>query len=258
MVLGKWLLARLSGSSAQGANDTELFMEILEERDNRVYRSVFGSPYRNAIARVTPQLLADAVPSVDERWTNAGVYVFEPSSLRPVWTYVTAGLSTPWDVQERAALPRAPEEATSGVGVELVMQLPELNDWAIGLLNKLMLYQLAVADGLMKGERLDVAQRVPLLGIGCIPRDSNVQAIAVGFPMDVPKSFVLPSGRVRFLQLVGITRDEYAWSIPRGVESLIDALSTSHRLVTVLERPTLSIAVGSKLPDELARHFPRE
>jgi hypothetical protein len=136
-----------------------------------------------------------------------------------------------------------------------MIQLPEFNDWAIGLLNKLMVYQLAVAEGLMSGERLEVAQRVPLMGLRCVPENSSIQAIVVGRPDAVTKSFVLESGRVTFLQLVGITQAEYAWSIAYGVELLLDAMSSSYQLVTVLDRSSLSIAAGSKLPDEQARHF---
>jgi hypothetical protein len=245
--LRKWL--------SPSESDREIFLGIVKERDDQNYTAIFGKPYRSAIATVTPELLGAILPSFDPSWAHAGVYVFEPSPEMRFWTYVTAGLSTPWHLTDASDLPSDRSEARSGLGFELLLRTTEFDDWAIGLLNRLIAYQLGVAEGLVNGSTIAVDQRIPLQGLGCVRAGSSVEAIVVAEPRDVAPSFTLRSGAVSLLQIIGITREEYAWSVENGVEALVQALAIDQHLVTVFDRQSISATRGAVLPDSLQRHF---
>jgi hypothetical protein len=245
--LRKWL--------SPNESDREIFLGIIKERDDQNYSAIFGKPYRSAIATVTPELLGAILPSFNPSWAHAGVYVFEPSPGMPFWTYVTAGLSTPWHLTGVSDLPSDRSEARSGLGFELLLRTTEFDDWAIGLLNRLIAYQLGVTEGLLNGSIIAVNQRIPLQGLCCVQAGSSVEAIVITEPRDLASSFTLRSGAVSLLQIIGVTREEYAWSVEHGVEALVEALSIDQHLVTAFNRPSIPAAQRTVLPESLRRHF---
>src|SRR6202012_3371390 len=127
---------------------------------------------------------------------------------RPHWTYLTAGLSTPWQLTTASELPTQPARAVSGVGIELMLRTPIFDDWAISVLNRFMIYELGVSAGLIGGKLLSFGTRVPLKPIGC-KSSSQIEAVITCPPGDLAAAFELRSGRVELIQLVGITAREY-------------------------------------------------
>jgi hypothetical protein len=244
----------LSSRSSSSDVDSRFFRAILEQRDQGTYEQIFGRPFRNAIATVAPELLAETVPSFNPSWVHAGVYSFEPSAERNYWVYVSAGLSTPWGISGESALPRNPADTPSGIGFELVVRTPQFNDWAINLLSRLMVYQLGVASSLIDGRRISLGERLPLRPLG-IESPGSIQAVVTGAPDDLMPSFVLRSGRVDLIQLVGVTAQEYAWSVDHGVQTLFDIMGQQSQWVTHFDRESIEEARGASLSPSLRRYF---
>ena len=168
---------------------------------------------------------------------------------------MTAGLSTPWHLNGVADLPPHPFETKSGLGFELLLRTTEFSDWAISLLNRLMVYQLGTFEGRVVGSVIASGQRIPLLGLGCVPVGSSIEAVAIGVPRDIEPAFTLRTGTVDLLQVVGITREEYAWSVENGVEALVEALSVDNHLLTIFQRGSIPAARESAIPAGLRQHF---
>jgi hypothetical protein len=245
------LLNRTESAAERG--DSAFFAEIIEHRE-RLYRQWLGAPFKNAIATVSPDLLASALPSFDPSWSHAGVYVFPATAERNHWTYLTAGLSTPRQAAEDSALPANPSQAASGVGIELMFRTQVFDDWAISILNRLMVYELGVSAGLIRGEPLSFGTRVPLKPVGC-ESSSQIEAVVTCAPGDMSATFELRSGRVELIQLVGITAREYAWSIHHGVDALLAVLGQPRHWVTDFGRDSLPQTAGAELPLNMRKHF---
>lgn len=241
------------GEPSPGQDNPSFFAEIIESRES-LYRHWFGAPFKNAIATVSLELLASALPSFDPNWAHAGVYVFPATSERHYWTYLSAGLSTPWQLGEASELPADPSQAPSGVGIELMFRTQTFDDLAISILNRLMIYELGVSAGLISGKPLSFGTRVPLKPAGC-ESSSQIEAVITCPPGDMGATFDLRSGRVELIQLVGITAREYAWSIDHGVEALLAVLGHPRHWVTDLERDSLPQTTGAELPLNMRKNF---
>jgi hypothetical protein len=220
-------LRRLLGAESKALPD------MLAERDE-LYSRLFGPPYRGAIATPTAELLERMLPEHYPWWLHNGVYAFEPTPSRPCWTFVTAGLSTPWEVEDED---------------------PTFDEWAPSLLNKVMAYQLGASEGLIKGRRIRAGERIPLAWLGARPTGSAIVAVATAELRDPAPSVTLLTGTVSFLQLVGITAEEYAWSVERNVEALIAALAADPLLTTRIDRTTLPPMAGTPVPEDLRKRL---
>jgi hypothetical protein len=226
-----------------------------KDRDTRLH-ACFGTPYRGQIATPSIEFLGRFFRLVDPCWTNNGVYAYEPTPERTSWVLVTAGLSTPWDIDDVGSLPASPEEVPSGLGMEVVLEVDDLDHWAINVLNGLMAYQIAVSIGDLEGRRLEPHDRIPLKGMGLLPGgESMIQAVATTKPVRFPHRVVCASGSVDLLQIIGITRREYAWSIEHGITELLVRHRAKWGEVTGLSREELPLSGDSDLPGDLERFF---
>lgn len=188
-----------------------LLEEAWEEREDVVYPKVFGDtgpglyPLTN---EVFEQL--DAT-SVDPRWLTHGVFQSPPIDTRNTWAYVTSGMSNPWESEE-------PQDY-SGFGVEFVIETEQEATWAINVLHTLMAYNLLLASGQM-GEPalLDYGDRIPF------SLSDDIAAMLIAPPFQLPESVDIQSGRVDFLQVVGITASELAFAKETSSEVLTDLL----------------------------------
>ncbi len=188
-----------------------LLEEAWEEREDVVYPKVFGDtgpglyPLTN---EVFEQL--DAT-SVDPRWLTHGVFQSPPNDARNTWAYVTSGMSNPWESEE-------PQDY-SGFGVEFVIETEQEATWAINVLHTLMAYNLLLASGQM-GEPalLDYGDRIPFA------LSDDITAMLIAPPFQLPESVDIQSGRVDFLQIVGITASELTFAKETSSEVLTDKL----------------------------------
>ena len=202
-------------------------MDALERvwmhREEVVYPGLFGTATRGIFV-LTAELFTNIFrqESVDPRWLTHGVHEYGPTPARSGWIYVTSGTSNPWELEpdEYASSER------SGIGTELVLEVPAQGDWAILALLRLLAFSLLLAHGRF-GERppLTFGHRVPLGG----PIDldtSELRNVLFARPPHYPASFELESGRVDLLHTVGLSDPELEFAEENDNEALIAALSS--------------------------------
>jgi hypothetical protein len=91
--------------------------------------------------------------------------------------------------------------------------------------------------------------------MGVALADSALGALVATIPDGEPTSFVMRSGHVDLLLLVGITAEEYAWSLEHGTDPLVAALRTAGLTTSDPARATMLPMRGTALPPHLAKHF---
>ena len=204
-----------------------LLEDAWEEREEVVYPEVFGDtgpgiyPLSNDVFE---QLDAQ---SVDPRWLTHGVFQSPPNDTRNTWVYVTSGMSNPWESDE-------PQDY-SGFGVEFVLETEQASTWAINVLHTLMAYNLMLASGQM-GEPglLDYGDRIP-----CALSD-DIAAMVIAPPFQLPEHIDIKSGRVDFLQIVGVTEAELTHAQETSSEALIELLiEETGGLITAKQRKSV-------------------
>lgn len=204
-----------------------LLEDAWEEREEVVYPEVFGDtgpgiyPLSNDVFE---QLDAQ---SVDPRWLTHGVFQSPPNDTRNTWVYVTSGMSNPWESDE-------PQDY-SGFGVEFVLETEQASTWAINVLHTLMAYNLMLASGQM-GEPglLDYGDRIPFA------LSDDIAAMVIAPPFQLPENIDIKSGRVDFLQIVGVTEAELTYAQETSSEALIEMLiEETGGLITAKQRKSV-------------------
>ena len=204
-----------------------LLEDAWEEREEVVYPEVFGDagpgiyPLSNDVFE---QLDAQ---SVDPRWLTHGVFQSPPNDTRNTWVYVTSGMSNPWESDE-------PQDY-SGFGVEFVLETEQASTWAINVLHTLMAYNLMLASGQM-GEPglLDYGDRIPFA------LSEDIAAMVIAPPFQLPENIDIKSGRVDFLQIVGVTEAELTHAQETSSEALIEMLiEETGGLITAKQRKSV-------------------
>ncbi len=154
---------------------------------------------------------------VDPGWLRVHVLKAAPSAVRPTWLYVTCGLSDP--DRTAAALP---EEGLSGLGCEFSLETSEDAAWPIVRLQEVAALQLLLGAGRFGDSRL--LENEDLLPLhGPISRDgtSALRWLLIAPAGRRPDTFQLPTGRVRFGTVLGITTEEAALAQQFGADNLI-------------------------------------
>lgn len=204
-----------------------LLEDAWEEREEVVYPEVFGDtgpgiyPLSNDVFE---QLDAQ---SVDPRWLTHGVFQSPPNDTRNTWVYVTSGMSNPWESDE-------PQDY-SGFGVEFVLETEQASTWAINVLHTLMAYNLMLASGQM-GEPglLDYGDRIPFA------LSDDIAAMVIAPTFQLPENTDIKSGRVDFLQIVGVTEAELTYAQETSSEALIEMLiEETGGLITAKQRKSV-------------------
>ena len=204
-----------------------LLEDAWEEREEVVYPEVFGDtgpgiyPLSNDVFE---QLDAQ---SVDPRWLTHGVFQSPPNDTRNTWVYVTSGMSNPWESDE-------PQDY-SGFGVEFVLETEQASTWAINVLLTLMAYNLMLASGQM-GEPglLDYGDRIPFA------LSDDIAAMVIAPTFQLPENIDIKSGRVDFLQIVGVTEAELTHAQETSSEALIEMLiEETGGLITAKQRKSV-------------------
>lgn len=188
-----------------------LLVESWHFRDD-LYRELFGEPaYVVPDTYAPPPLLVEEEvvladnrepkgetgdpghPGLDEQHLN--VLAYPPDPTRHYWTYVTAGLSSPW-------LQDSPAEV-SGFGCELMIKTKEDRPWAVQILRTMAFYILNHAGTLSPGVRID------LNGPIAVNTDSKLTNVFIWYPDEAPDCwYYLPSGGFGLFLAVGMTPDE--------------------------------------------------
>ncbi|MGE3172973.1 MAG: suppressor of fused domain protein [Planctomycetota bacterium] len=198
------------------------FESVWADREERVYRELFtdlGGGIHPATAAHYARFKHDAP---HPGFLHHGVFACPPHGDRSHWTYVTSGLSNPWNLQQ----PGRDPQGHSGTGFELVLCTKDRADWAVELLHHLMAWQLLIATGTIEGQPLGPDQRVPLGG----PMDGTpgcpLTWVMVEAPESehMPSSFELASGKVDWLLLVGITEAEVGFARMQSQPALLERL----------------------------------
>ncbi|RRD48889.1 suppressor of fused domain protein [Arachnia propionica] len=153
-----------------------------------------------------------------------GVAVFRVAQPEPHWHYVSYGLSDLFGEQDGPD-----EDGDSGYGFELTFRLAdpqamtaeEPPTWPVDLLQNLSRYVFSTGNCFAANHHMDLG--------GKIGSEEETDLTAIGFVPDPDLGEIeTPSGRVRFLQLFGLTGtdldDVKAWS----AEPLYDLHATRH------------------------------
>jgi len=172
-----------------------LLDEAWDEREEIVYKEIFGdigSVIYPLSYNTFKQISSD---TIDPRWLTYGVFKSPPNKNRNTWTYISSGMSNPWQDEKPMDY--------SGLGVEFVMETEQDESWAIELMQTLIAYNLLLASGKIKNfAPLDYGDRVPL------NLSENIKNVMLTYPINFTDHFYLKSGRVDIIQIVGITPKE--------------------------------------------------
>jgi hypothetical protein len=198
------------------AAQRSMMIDAWKARDE-LYRGLFGkySTVTPSTYGPPPSLSLDerTTPGPDKRWTDnlwkdtadpgdpdaesqhLAVLGYGPDPLRPYWTYVTAGLSTPW-VQQ------SPEEV-SGFGLELMIRTSLPAEWPATILRSMAFYVFNHAGTLSPGVRISL--NGPIIAA----TQSQLRNLIVWYADEAPDCwYQLPSGGFGLFSVIGITDDE--------------------------------------------------
>ncbi len=167
-------------------------------------------------------------PEAEEH--HLAVMAYGPDPLRPYWTYVTAGLSTPWIQQQ-------PEEV-SAFGCELMIKSPVDAAWPAQILRSMAFYIFNHAGTISPGVR--IALNAPI----AVNSDSLLRNVCMWYADEAPDCwYQLPSGGFGLFCAIGITDDElkYAESVEEyGTWCIQEVLrQTGHGQVSDPERKSV-------------------
>ncbi|HEY9784628.1 MAG TPA: suppressor of fused domain protein [Candidatus Obscuribacterales bacterium] len=236
----------------------QLLIAAWKARDE-LYRQLFGDySYVNPDAYSPPPELKPENVVIDGDHATSGdstepgvpgladqqlvVLAYPPDPLRHYWTYVTAGLSTPWLQDE-------PSEV-SGFGCELMIKSPEDADWAPKVLKAMAYYIFNHAGTLSPGTRID------LNGPIAPHTDSQLTNVFIWYADEAPDCwYQLPSGGFGLFIAVGITDDErtYAesveeygtWCIQQVLRQTGHGQITDARRRSVMSSPDIGLTLHS-------------
>lgn len=186
----------------QEAARQNLLLESWVARNN-LYQELFGQP-----AYVTPANYAAPNSKESSHSSSRGrqdkneednqllaVLAYGPDPFRPYWTYVTAGLASPWTQTE-------PLEV-SGFGCELMIKSPHDQPWAAQILRTMAFYIFNHAGTLTPGRRL--AFNAPIVANS----DSQLRNAIIWYADEAPDAwYQLPSGGFGLFLAMGITDAE--------------------------------------------------
>jgi hypothetical protein len=198
------------------------FQDVWADREDRVYRGLFGS-VGPRVHTIPPELFQQlGVAEPDPRWLVHGVFEIAPPARLPYWTYVTTALSNPWGEDPATVDHTAP----SGLGFELLMHAPAAAPWAIQVLHWLMAVNIMAASGLLQGDTVCAGGRIPLhTGIDPQKPSSLIRNLLIVEATHLTPTFELPSGTVDLLLCLGVSDSEMRLAETLGYDEMLTKLS---------------------------------
>lgn len=195
----------------------ELLIAAWKARDE-LYRELFGEPSYVSPENYAPPppLKAESIILDEERVSRdtadpgdpdlaeqqLSILAYAPDPTRPYWTYVTAGLSSPWLQDEPAEV--------SGFACELMIKSPVDSPWAPRILRAMAFYIFSHAGTLSPGTRINL--NAPIAA----NTESALTNIFIWYADEAADCwYILPSGGFGLFIAVGMTDDEqkYAESV---------------------------------------------
>ncbi len=231
--------------------DRQLWIDAWQARDD-LYKTLFGE-----YTSVSPSdyRLPDLVPAIPRPAIDPGgsadpgspeetltVIAYGPDPIRPHWTYITAGLSSPW-YQE------VPLEVT-GFGCEIMIKCPSEARWPAQVLRSMALYLFNYAGTFSPGSLV-------ALNSSIFPEAaSELQNIFVWYADEAADCwYELPSGGFGIFAAVGIADDELrfaesvesygAWCIQEVLRRAGVGQVTDPTRASVMKRDDIQSIVGS-------------
>jgi hypothetical protein len=141
---------------------------------------------------------------VDSTEQHLAVLAYGPDPFRPYWTYITAGIASPWVHHE-------PQEV-SGFGCELMIKSPVDLPWAPQVLRTMAYYIFNHAGTLSPGVRISLGGPIKA------GSDSQVRNLIIWYADEAPDCwYQLPSGGFGIFLAIGVTEAEvkYAESVEK-------------------------------------------
>ncbi len=142
--------------------------------------------------------------NVDSAEQHLAVLAYGPDPFRPHWTYITAGISSPWVHYE-------PQEV-SGFGCELMINSPVDLPWAPQVLRTMAFYIFNHAGTLSPGVRIGLGGPIQA------GSDSALRNVIIYYADEAPDCwYQLPSGGFGIFLAIGVTEAEcrYAESVEK-------------------------------------------
>src|SRR5262245_38877729 len=202
-----------------GGQPQEWFEAAWEDREERVYPSLFG----NVPGGIYPLGFdtfegMSAAERVDPCWLTYGVFECPPDEKRSSWLYVSSGLSNAWE----ASTPDP--NSWSGLGCEFVLQSMEQARWALFLLQRMVAFEICLAHGRFPGRSvLELWDRIPLRA-PIDGKSSRLDFLLVAPATGFEGTHSIPSGKFEFLSFLGITEDEASFAREYGGDRLYPLL----------------------------------
>ncbi len=154
-----------------------------------------SKPKDNASARHAEFNIESPNKELDLSNQQLAIFTYEPDPLRPYWTYLTAGLSTPWLQDE--------ELEVSGFGLELMIKSPNEADWPAQILRTMAYYIFNHMGTLSPSKRLALNSSIIAGG------KSLLRNVLIWYADDSTDCwYQLPSGGFGIFTAIGITDDE--------------------------------------------------
>jgi hypothetical protein len=199
----------------------DVLERVWEYREEVLYRKLF-SDLGHGIYPIPAAVFSEVfAQNPDPRWLHVGVFACPPSTGREFWTYVSSGLSNPWE----QVSPVADVDSPSGLGVEFVFSTSAPGEWAIHLMHRVLAFELLLSHGRYPGrEPLGIGDRIPLRGPIRPGTDSKLDWLLVCPPARLPGRHSLDSGYFVLFELVGATAREAAFAREKGLEALLERL----------------------------------
>jgi len=233
-----------------------LIVDAWEAR-SEIYHQMFGAPSYSDPSRWAPpprelpanykpnnskmMSLDTSEPSIQADEQQLAILAYGPDPLRPFWTYVTAGLSTPW-------LQYGHQEV-SGFGIELMVKSPIEAKWPAQLLRTMAFYVFNHAGVLSPGKRVSLNGPVDPYS------DSQIKHAVVWYADEAPEAwYLLPSGGFGIFNVLGITDDEMdfadsikdygTWCIQQAVKNIGHGQVTDPKRASIMKHENINAVLG--------------
>ena len=183
----------------------DLLVQSWQNRD-LLYHQLFGQPKyvspknygysAQALANSAEQKSdSKLTENLDLSNQELAIFTYEPDPLRPYWTYLTAGLSTPW-LQDEA-------QEVSGFGLEIMIKSPNEAEWPAQILRTMAYYIFNHMGTLSPSKRLTLNSSI------VAGSESLVRNILIWYADEAPDCwYQLPSGGFGIFTAIGITDKE--------------------------------------------------
>ena len=212
---------------------SEDFLErVWAYREEQIYPEFFGELGEGIFTLDGDTFASVFRKSPDPRWLFTGVFECPPCSKHTDWIYVSSGLSNPWEEDE----PADSRDQPSWLGIEFVFPSTEQGTWAIRLVQRIAAFEILLAHDQFEGRgRLGFGDRIPLRGPIVPGSESALTYLLIAPPAGL-QSFQLESGKVEFVQLVGVSEGEAAFGRENGLDALLGMLADHDAYATTNPR----------------------